>query len=310
MLVFAFSAANGSQPVKVKHVKEDGKVVVTIGDKLFTEYRYRGHKKPILYPIIGPHEIEMTRNYPMKAGVKGEANDHPHHQSLHYNHGRMNGADFWHGRGNAQIVHTSLPQCEVVDDAAIITSENSWNQGDKVICTDTTTIRCGVTKGGRYIDFSITIHASQGDLTMGDTKEGTMSIRTHPALRLQGSVAKGKAINSEGVVGKPIWGKAAKWVDYYGPINDKTVGIGIFDHPTNPRHPTTWHARDYGLITANPFGYSHFKGKGNDGSMKIKAGESVTFTYRFLFHEGTTEEANIPQHYDDWASKTISGKKQ
>jgi hypothetical protein len=310
ILVLAFNVVDAAEPVKVNHAKDDGKVIVAIGDKLFTEYRYRGYKKPILYPIIGPHEIEMTRNYPMKTGVTGEANDHPHHQSLHYNHGLMNGVDFWHGNGNAQIVHDSLLRCEVVDGVAIITSKNSWNQGKKVICTDTTTIRCGLTKGGRYIDFSINIHASEGDLTMGDTKEGSMSIRTHPALRLQGSVAKGKAVNSEGVSGKAIWGKAAKWVDYYGPINDKTVGIGIFDHPANPRHPTTWHARDYGLITANPFGHSSFKGKGQDGTMKIKAGESVTFTYRFFFHEGNVEEADIPKCYQAWATTSVTGKKQ
>jgi len=47
--------------------------------------------------------------------------------------------------------------------------------------------------------------------------------------------------------------KHADWCDYYGSIGGKTVGIAMFDHPSNPRHPTTWHVRDYGLFAANPF---------------------------------------------------------
>ena len=73
-------------------------------------------------------------------------------------------------------------------------------------------------------------------------------IRTHPALRLRGSVAKGKAVNSGGISGKSVWGKRAEWVDYWGKIGKQTVGVAIFDHPSNPRHPTWWHARDYGLV--------------------------------------------------------------
>ena len=68
----------------------------------------------------------------------------------------------------------------------------------------------------------------------------------------------GQALNSNGTSGKSIWGESAKWVYYWGTINDKAVGIAIFDHPSNLRHPTAWHAREYGLVAANPFGL-HYK---------------------------------------------------
>jgi len=132
-----------------------------------------------------------------------------------------------------------------------------------------------------------------------------MSIRTHPALRLQGKVAKGSAINSGGVKGKAVWGKAAKWVNYWGPVDGKTVGIAIFDHPDNPRHPTTWHARDYGLIAANPFGKKYFKA--GEGALTLEKGKTVTFFYRFFFHEGSNEKIDIPAHYEKW-SKTHKQK--
>jgi hypothetical protein len=40
-------------------------------------------------------------------------------------------------------------------------------------------------------------------------------------------------------------------VDYSGPIVGETwEGITWFDHPTNPRHPTHWHVRDDGWMSA------------------------------------------------------------
>lgn len=77
------------------------------------------------------------------------------------------------------------------------------------------------------------------------------------------------------------------------------VGIAIFDHPDNLRHPTYWHVRDYGLFAANPFGIHDFvpgTPKGT-GDYLLKRGESLTLRYRLCLHRGRTEEANIAQHY-------------
>ena len=130
-----------------------------------------------------------------------------------------------------------------------------------------------------------------------------MGIRTHPALRVKGEVATGKALNSAGDKDKSIWGKNAKWVYYWGKIDGKEVGVGIFDHPTNPRHPTTWHARDYGLVAANPFGIHDFQKKPKGaGAMIIKDGESVTFRYAFVFIAGDPAKSKVAQVYENWAS--------
>ncbi|MBT6851246.1 MAG: c-type cytochrome, partial [Opitutae bacterium] len=229
------TSSKPNQGLSVKHMEvlngdKRDKVVVSIGNEIFTEYLYANQGKPILYPVIGPYGIPMTRHYPMKEGVPGESGDHHHHQSIHYNH-PVSGIDFWHGRGGAHIRNDEIVKAEVVDGKALIVSRNSWMHGDKRILSDTTEISAGNTKGGRFIDYKVSIHASEREITFQDSKEGSMSIRTHPALRLQGKVAKGSAINSEGVKGKAVWGKAAKWVNYWGPVDGKMVGIAIFDHP-------------------------------------------------------------------------------
>ncbi len=303
--------AQTSAENQVEITKADGKAIVTLGGQPFTEYVFAGHAKPILYPVIGPHGIAMTRDYPMQEGVDNEASDHPHHKSLWYTHDDVNGVQFWmeYPGKNSDLKPGRIVQTSLRIDEDRIQTEDDWIAPDgNIVCKDTRLLRFGATPNARYIDFEITLRATQGDVTFGDTKEGTMGLRTHPMLRLQtdekrgNHTAKGNAINSEGVRGKEIWGKRAKWVDYWAPIDGHTVGIAIFDHPSNPRHPTWWHARTYGLVAANPFGIHDFeqKPKGT-GDMTIKSDESVTFRYRFLFHEGDHEQADIDGEFESFA---------
>ena len=58
----------------VKHLEvlkgdKKTKLWFTSAMRVFTEYRYGNPSKPILYPVIGPYGIPMTRHYPMKKGV-------------------------------------------------------------------------------------------------------------------------------------------------------------------------------------------------------------------------------------------------
>jgi len=313
----AASAEDVSQPPResadqVTITELDDRCRVLVGGELFTEYVYRAHEKPILYPILGPHGIGMTRNYPMQGDVPGEAHDHPHHKSMWYAHRPINGVDFWSTHPTAgKCVHDKLLKVTSGTGCGVIRAANNWVASDgKIIFTDTRTLTFQVIDGARSIDWEITIRASNGDLTFGDSKEGTMAIRTHPNLRLQNdpnrgvTTANGQTVNSEGVRGPAVWGKRADWIDYWGRIDGKTVGIAIFDHPSNPRHPTHWMARAYGYIGANPFGLNAFEGKPRGtGDMRIPAGTSVTFRYRFTFHEGDAEQAKIALRYPRGASR-------
>ena len=55
-----------------------------------------------------------------------------------------------------------------------------------------------------------------------------------------------------------VWGKRSNWVDYTAELDGESLGVAIFDHPQNPRHPTYWHARDYGLFALNPLARNAF----------------------------------------------------
>jgi sugar phosphate isomerase/epimerase len=282
------------------------KLRVNIDGKLFTEYNYQDPKAviPYFYPVIGPTGANLTRHYPMKKG-KDEATDHKHHRALWFTHGSIGGSDFWHG-GPEAIVHEKFLEISGGARVGVIKQQNKYvGKGGKVVCRDTRTHRFYPTlpEGGRMMDFEITIHASEGKVVLGDTKEGSMAIRLAPTMRVEGKVAKGHIVNSEGDRDKPAWGKRAAWCDYYGPVESQMVGVAIFDHPDNPKHPTWWHVRTYGLFAANPFGVHDFERKPRGtGDITIPAGESLTFKYRFYFHEGDEKQGKVARHYREYAA--------
>jgi len=295
--LLSFTAGAQDAAVSIKAVGDD-KVQVKIGDETFTELLFGDDRsKPVFYPIYGPGQTPMTRDFPFKKDTEGEKHDHPHHESLWYTHGDVNGISFWHiGKDTGTITQTAFKI-----DGDTITTSNDWLSVEKKrVCSDQRIVKFSTLPGGaRVIDFTVTIKASDGDVKFGDTKEGSMGIRTHHLLRTN----KGADVsNSAGQKGGSIWGKPAKWVNYQSKINDKPVGVAIFDSPKNPRHPSTWHARDYGLVAANPFGAHDFsKAKKGTGDLVIKSGESITFHYAFVFHNGSEEKSSIEDLYKSWA---------
>jgi hypothetical protein len=140
------------------------------------------------------------------------------------------------------------------------------------------------------VDVRATIHADAGQIRMGDTEEGSLGIRFADEFREdRGAVL----MNSDRLSGTDrIWGKRAKWVDYSTELKGETAGVLILDHPSNPKYPTFWHARGYGLNAANPFGEHDFFGdNARDGGLTISAGDSLTFRYRVVIHTGGADAA-------------------
>ncbi len=273
-VVFGQATRTETFPIRIQP-RED-RITVSAGQELFTEYVTRDQPRPILYPLNAAGELSMVRNFPMRSDVAGEATDHPHHRSVWLAHGDVNGLDFWSGK--SRIRHRQID--EWLPDGFV--ASNDWIDGDRAVCSDRTTIRFQARKTWRWVDYKVTITAGSGPVVFGDTKEGLFAIRTHPRLRIrdQEGHPMATAFNSEGVSGVGIWGQSARWVHYQNTINDRMCAVTMLDHPNNLRHPTLWHARDYGLIAANPFGLHDLAGEpAGTGSWRIEAGQSLTLRY-------------------------------
>lgn len=259
-----------------------------------------GPTKPYLYPILPfGDDTHMTRRWPVEKGTD-EAEDHPHHRGLWFTHGDINGIDFWTEAGDekhriGKTVHTNFPLLAGGPVQAQLTSTTDWNDPEgKTIAKDTRTLTFTPIANGLFLDFLITVTPTTEDLKWGDTKEGTFAIRVPEIIK---GDKTGTMINAEGLKQGALWGKASAWVDNSGVIGGKPVGVAIFDSPQNLRHPTTWHARTYGLFAVNPFGLHDFdSSKKNDrtaGQLITPKGKSVTFAYRVYFHTGDATQANI-----------------
>ncbi len=282
---------------------------VEINGKLFTEYFFKNTPRPYCYPLLGPGGIAMTRNFPMKT-IDGEDHDHKHHRSLWFAHGNVNGQDFWsEDKDFGQTLHTKFTKVSSGPKEGVIQSQNRWVARDgSEFCTDERTLRIyDRPDNERLFDFEITLTAGKSDVTFGDTKEGTMALRLAETMRLKPNKSNegkptGHIVNSEGVRDGDTWGKRASWCDYYGPVEGKILGAAIFDHPQNPRYPTWWHVRDYGLFAANPFGRHDFEKlpDKNAGNLVVPAGKSITFRYRFYLHEGDEKQSKVAEHYADF----------
>ena len=181
----------------------------------------------------------------------------------------------------------------------ILKAVMNWNgPDDKTILREDRVMTFSSRPALRIIDFDITLTAPE-KVVFGDTKEGAFAIRLADSLAEKHG---GKMVNAEGAVGmKNVWGKRSKWVDYSGTVDGEQVGIAIFDHPTNPRHPTYWHSRDYGLFALDPFGQHAFDETAPESKWTVDAGGALHFRWRVVIHSGDSIGAHIAQLYDAYA---------
>ncbi|MBT3274053.1 MAG: PmoA family protein [Spirochaetales bacterium] len=279
-----------------------------VGGSDFTSYNYSSEiVRPYFYPLYSLPGIGITRNWPMVPDAENETNDHPHHKGLYTAQGEVNGVDNWgEEEGHGYQVHCRFDETFKGPVAGGFTERLEWTDKDRKpnMAEKRQVTIYNSYMGLRIIDYDVTLSAEFGDVTLGDTKEaGLLSVRvatSMDAARPDG----GKILNGYGALSEAeTWGKQAPWCDYSGPVQDGWCGICMMDHPDNPCHPTYWHVRDYGLMTANCFGVHHFTANSeNRQDLRIAAGDSMTWRYRVIVHSGRGEHARLSRLYHDFAN--------
>jgi hypothetical protein len=325
------SGADSSGDPKAVSLKEsDTKIDITVAGQPFTTYHF-GERldwgkeilRPCFFPVLGPDQTPMTRAYPLvKDPPKDGSHDHPHHTSLWVAHGAVNGVDDWSisaGKKDkdGKITGAAGRQLHRGFDAVVsgpvfgeFRERLDWTTADrKPILAEVRTARFYRLPGTiRLLDLAVTFIARYGAVLFGDTKEGGLI-----ATRMRDEFCDDKAdraklgkdgilINAQGLRAGKAWGKRSEWVDCSGLVGERRYGYAIFDTPGNFRFPTYWHARTYGLVTANPFGIREFdRASGQKGDHTLPEGQELTFRYRVCFHVGDAQEAQVAARYADYA---------
>jgi hypothetical protein len=337
---FSCGTRSGRPPQNNKGLKiefidlsAEKKIDVMADGKLFTSYCwYDSVYKPVLYPVYTSAGTEITRGYPLKPRA-GESTDHRHHVGIWLNYGNVNGIDFW-GNGSegrwgirsGQIKHLNIEKIAGGEGEGLIITNESWidSVGTELLSerTEYHFLALGTV---RIIDRITTLTATKDTVKFKDTKEGMFGIRVARQLQLpskedivlkesSGGSTTVKAMandditgnyrSSEGIMGDSVWSTRARWMDLYGHIGTEKISLVVCDHPKNQSYPTYWHARGYGLFSANPLGAYDFTSGKETLNFKIPAGKSATFRYRVIVNSGADlTDSEINAYSDDFAKK-------
>jgi len=339
-LSFSCGTKSSKQAQKGKDLKivfvnqeTEKKVDVMVDGKLFTSYCwYDNVYKPVLYPVCTSAGTIITRGFPLKPR-EGERSDHAHQIGIWLNYGNVNGYDFWDNGASGgkdpkggEVKHLKIEKLSGGTGEGVMVTRESWlDPSGKELLAENTEYHFIAQGSTRIIDRITTLKATGNTVTMKDTKEGMFGIRVARQLELpskedvtltdaQGNPTTVKAlsnegvtgnyISSEGVTGEAVWGTRARWMDLYGSIGDEKISLVVCDHPKNQSYPTYWHAREYGLFSANPLGAKDFTQGKEELNFSIPAGKSTTFRYRVIVNSGThLTDAEINAFADEFAKK-------
>jgi len=316
------------------------RVQVRVDGQPFTAYVFDDSldvlKKPALYPIRTAGGISVVRGHPIDPRP-GERVDHPHHIGHWLNYGNVNGLDFWNNTGDVpedeqgevgHIVHREVSEVQSGVEEGVLEVQMDWRGPDEETLLQEETrfvFRAGPDR--RVIDRVTRLTAMDQRIDLIDNKEGFFAIRMareleHPAegpVRIVGEDGEpleepvennegvnGEYLNAEGVTGVEVWGTRSPWMLLRGTIADDSVGVAILDHPENVGHPTYWHARGYGLFSANPLGQAVFSEGEEELNYALDPGESVTFRYRILVQNGGVSASTMQSEYEQWSGTTLS----
>lgn len=296
-----------ARPTVILKDREDTrKVDVLIRGKLFTSYHYGNEwVRPFLHPVVGPYGAQVTRNWPVVDNVPGEDKDHKHHKSIWVAYGECDKVDNWseeegHGwqRHRGFLAKVSGPVY------GRIVAKNDWCTAGQRKQFEEIRDMCfyALPDGLRLFDIIVTFRMTERAVTFRDTKEGGLvSVRVASSMNVGRT---GRIENSFGGVNEPeTWGKNAHWCDYSGVVDGKHVGIAILDHETNPRYPTGWHVRNYGLMTANCFAWKHYRPEAKvKGDMTFKKGSSTAWRYRLWVHKGDARQGRVAERFLDFVA--------
>jgi putative heme-binding domain-containing protein len=274
---------------EVRFEQPPGKVIVRIGGQATATYVSDDPKitRPYFAHLHAPGGTQVTRNHPPQ---KGDAADHADfHPGLWLAFGDLSGHDSW--RLKAKVVHDGFvekPQGGTGRGSFAVRSRYLSADGKTTVCTDICRCTFHVRPFGHLLVWESTFSSDGGDFTLGEQEEMGLGVRVATPLAVSAEKG-GRILDSAGRRnGKVVWGRQAEWCDYSGPLGGAFVGVLLMPDPKNTRR-CWWHARDYGLLAANPSG-SRAAGPGEPARLTVKKEQSLRLRFGVLLHASAKED--------------------
>ena len=295
LLVCFIQPSLAADPPAVQAIKKKkGQFFFLYKGKPRVTYQFENIKggRPFFYDLLTSCGIKVTRNHPPK---KGDDQDHPHHTGIFFTFGDLNGIDFWHLRGRVKFLgFDELIQVRGNTITFAVACEYRSPDGKKQFLREITKHTITLTKTKTIIHYDVHLIGGRDGARIGTKEEGGLAGRVATPLAAT-SKKGGYLIDNHGRRGgQKVWGKQADWVDYRGRVKGKAVGLLMMTHPKNPNR-CWWHARDYGLFAANPFGPLNAKNK----KTVLRPGKKLRLRYAVLVHEDLPGKFDAKQAFAD-----------
>lgn len=267
-----------------------GRLAILVDDEPFATYVYEDAEipRPYFCDLYAPGGVKVTRNHPPVEGV--DLTDHAtYHPGVWMAFGDLGGADFWRLKARVRQETLDLSPAE-----GAFTVANVYESEGRVMGRETCRFQIETLPEGRLLRWESTFHAQDAALVFGDQEEMGLGLRVATGL----TVSKGTGVitNSDGLVNEAgVWGKQADWCDYHGILDGRPVGAALFTHPDNFRR-SWFHARDYGLLVANPFGRKAFT-EGDLSRVTVPPGGSLTLRYGVFLHGDVADMGAVYTRY-------------
>lgn len=290
----------------LEFAERPGQVAIAVGGQPLAVYVYADKEitRPYFAHVHVPGGIQVTRNHPPIEGK--DATDHAtFHPGIWLAFGDIEGQDYW--RLKARVRHDRFVEApKVTGRQGSFTVQNSYCRADdpeQIVCRETCRYTVSLGPTGYLLVCDSLFHSAERPFAFGDQEEMGLGVRvtTPIAVKSGGTITDAMGRVNE----KQIWGHAARWCDYSGVVDGRRIGILVMPDPANFR-PSRFHARDYGLLAANPFGQKVF-GDAEASRVPVRAGEDFRLRFGVLLHANPADQQFDPQAAYEAYLRQLSG---
>lgn len=248
--------------------------------------------KPFIHPLYAPGGFVLTQKGPP---------DPPYHRGVFVAWADVNSYDFWSEEKQpdpgkrGRILHQSFRSL-VEGDRAIFEPIHHWltPEGEAILMERQKWTLYPPEDPDWYLI----------DVELEYTSEEEVSFNSPPSyggltLWLSSEIKRGLILNARDRRGiSCTHGCQAEWCGYAGRTSEgRWVGLVIFDHKANPRHPTFWFIKDGPFSFLSPaFTYAQ--------TYLLQPDQPLRLRYRIAIHSGEPDFIEIQQQYTSYIWST------
>lgn len=301
---FVFQAGSAIEPkaAPVSIHKSEGNLEVSVDGKPFFTYHYDTDRPDLRRPLIHPLHAPSGAIITQMGEVPGKRTAHYWHTGLWLSHQKFTQGNNWQldadpeakPRKYSSLLHRGFDKITSGDVGRFV-ERLEWDniKGDAILVEETRTVTIPRRPADRrVIDFDLVLKVRGQPVTLMATPYHILAIRAVnsmvPAFNKDAFFT-----NSEGQK-NPKDGAPAKWIDVTGPLESKMVGVSLFNHPENFRHPTPCLNFANQTIGLSPT---------HQQPHTLAPKESLRLRFRVLVHAGTLAEAKVSQEYDAYCKE-------